>query len=135
MPVKQKDNKVYATGRRKTSVARVFVTPNGTGNFTINKKSPQNYFPEFFRNQIFEIFQLTNTTDQLDVYCTVKGGGVNGQAEAVRHGLARALNLLDRDKFRPVLKAHGFLTRDDRMVERKKYGLRKSRKKEQYSKR
>lgn len=135
MPIKQKDNKVYATGRRKTSVARVFVTPNGTGNFTINKKSPQSYFPEFFRNQIFEIFQLTNTIDQLDIYCTVKGGGVNGQAEAVRHGLARALNLLDRDKFRPILKAHGFLTRDDRMVERKKYGLRKSRKKEQYSKR
>ncbi len=90
---------------------------------------------QFFRDQIFEVFALTDTLNKFDVYCTVKGGGVNGQAEAIRHGIARALNELDKDVFRPILKAKGFLTRDDRMVERKKYGLRKSRKKEQYSKR
>jgi len=131
----KKDTRIYATGRRKTSVARVFLTPKGKGAFTINKKDSTNYFPEFFRSQIFEVFELTGTTGQFDVFCTVKGGGVNGQAEAIRHGLARALNSLDQEKFRPILKSKGFLTRDDRMVERKKYGLRKSRKKEQYSKR
>lgn len=131
----KKDNRIYATGRRKTSVARVFLTPNGKGEFTINKKDPIAYFPEFFRSQIFEIFELTGTSGQFDIFCTVKGGGVNGQAEAIRHGLARALNILDQEKYRAILKAKGFLTRDDRMVERKKYGLRKSRKREQYSKR
>ncbi|MGL4560671.1 MAG: 30S ribosomal protein S9 [Brevinema sp.] len=130
-----KDNRIYATGRRKTSVARVFLAPKGKGEFTINKKDPADYFPEFFRSQIFEVFEITGTAGQFDVYCTVKGGGVNGQAEAIRHGLARALNELDKDKYRPILKSKGFLTRDDRMVERKKYGLRKSRKREQYSKR
>ncbi|MGL5956644.1 MAG: 30S ribosomal protein S9 [Brevinema sp.] len=131
----KKDTRIYATGRRKTSVARIFLSPNGKGSFTVNKKECTEYFPEFFRDQIFEIFTLTETKSQFDIFCTVKGGGVNGQAEAIRHGIARALNDLDRDKYRPILKAKGFLTRDDRMVERKKYGLRKSRKKEQYSKR
>ncbi len=131
----KKDTRVYATGRRKTSVARVFLTPNGTGSFTVNKKDYKEYFPEFFRDQIFEVFAITETTGQFDIFCTVKGGGVNGQAEAIRHGIARALNELDKDKYRPTLKTKGFLTRDDRMVERKKYGLRKSRKREQYSKR
>lgn len=129
------DNRTYATGRRKTSVARIFLAPNGKGSFTVNGKKATEYFPEFFSGRIFEIFSLTGTENQFDIYCTVKGGGVNGQAEAIRHGIARALSLLDRDKFRPTLKTSGFLTRDDRMVERKKYGLRKSRKKEQYSKR
>ncbi len=131
----KKDNRVYATGRRKTSVARVFLSPNGKGALTVNKKDSSEYFPQFFRDQIFEVFALTDTLNKFDVFCTVKGGGVNGQAEAIRHGIARALNELDKDVFRPILKAKGFLTRDDRMVERKKYGLRKSRKKEQYSKR
>lgn len=130
-----KDNRIYATGRRKTSVARVFLAPNGKGQFIINKKDPADYFPAFFRSQIFEVLEATGTTGQFDIYCTVKGGGVNGQAEAIRHGLARALNELDKDKYRSILKSKGFLTRDDRMVERKKYGLRKSRKREQYSKR
>lgn len=131
----KKDSRIYATGRRKTSVARVFLSPNGKGNFTVNKKECADYFPEFFRSQIFEVFSITETLNQFDVFCTVKGGGVNGQAEAIRHGIARALNELDKDKYRLTLKSKGFLTRDDRMVERKKYGLRKSRKKEQYSKR
>ncbi len=131
----KKDNRIYATGRRKTSVARVFLSPNGKGALTVNKKESLDYFPAFFRDQIFEVFAVTDTLNQFDVYCTVKGGGVNGQAEAIRHGIARALNELDKDKYRPTLKAKGFLTRDDRMVERKKPGLRKSRKKEQYSKR
>ena len=135
MAVVKKDTRVYATGRRKTSVARVFLSPNGKGNFTVNKKDYSEYFPTFFSDQIFEVFALTNTTNQFDIFCTVKGGGVNGQAEAIRHGLARALNDLDKEKYRSILKDKGFLTRDDRMVERKKYGLRKSRKKEQYSKR
>lgn len=131
----QKDTRVYATGRRKTSVARIFLSPNGKGTFTVNKKDYTEYFPEFFRSQIFEVFHITDTINQFDIMCTVKGGGVNGQAEAIRHGVARALNELDEEKYRPILKAKGFLTRDDRMVERKKYGFRKARKKEQYSKR
>ncbi|MGL4366750.1 MAG: 30S ribosomal protein S9 [Brevinemataceae bacterium] len=131
----KKDSRIYATGRRKTSVARIFLNPKGKGVFTVNDKDHTVYFPEFFRSQITEVFQITDTQNQFDIYCTVKGGGVNGQAEAIRHGLARALNELDRDKYRPILKAKGFLTRDDRMVERKKYGLRKARKREQYSKR
>ena len=129
------DKRTYATGRRKTSVARVFLAPNGSGSFVVNGKKVDEYFPAFFRDQITEVFDITGTLNQVDIFCTVKGGGVNGQAEAIRHGIARALNILDRDKFRPLLKTRGFLTRDDRMVERKKYGLRKSRKREQYSKR
>lgn len=128
------DNRSYATGRRKTSVARVFLAPNGKGEFTVNGKKASEYFPEFFFERINEVFHLVGG-NSFDIYCTVKGGGVNGQAEAVRHGIARSLSLLDRDQFRPSLKTRGFLTRDDRMVERKKYGLRKSRKREQYSKR
>lgn len=128
------DKRSYATGRRKTSVARVFIAPNGKGSFTVNGKKAAEYFPAFFLERVNEIFALVGG-NSFDIFCTVKGGGVNGQAEAVRHGIARSLNLLDRDQFRPALKTRGFLTRDDRMVERKKYGLRKARKREQYSKR
>ena len=127
--------KIYATGRRKTSVSRVFVIPGGNGKITINRRDYTKYFPEFYFNLLFAPFKLTDTLGKFDVYCTVKGGGTTGQAEAIRHGLARALDKMDREKFHRLLKLAGLLTRDDRMVERKKYGLRKARKREQYSKR
>lgn len=130
-----KNTRVYATGCRKTSVARVFLNPKGSGYFTVNGKDCQDYFPNFFRDQILKIFKITDPLSKFDIYCTVKGGGIAGQSQAVRHGLAKSLNLLDRDKYRLILKTKGLLTRDDRIVERKKYGLRKSRKREQYSKR
>jgi small subunit ribosomal protein S9 len=127
--------KVYATGRRKTSVARVFLIPGGKGNITVNKVDYKKYFAEFYHNKIEAPFALTETLGKFDVYSTVKGGGITGQAEAIRHGLARALATFDSEKYRKTLKLAGFLTRDDRMVERKKFGLRKARKREQYSKR
>lgn len=130
-----KNNRIYATGCRKTSVARVFLSPKGSGSFTVNGKNYQDYFPTFFYEQILEVFKITDSLSKFDIFCTVKGGGVTGQAQAIRHGIAKVLNLVDRDKYRLILKTKGFLTRDDRIVERKKYGLRKARKKEQYSKR
>lgn len=130
-----KDKRIYTTGRRKTSVARVFLSPTGTGKITVNKKEYKDYFPEYYFNQIEAPFRVTSTNNMFDVYCTVKGGGYTGQAQAIRHGIAHALAKLDSDKYRRALKVSGFLTRDDRMVERKKFGFRKARKKEQYSKR
>ncbi len=128
-------DKVYATGRRKTSVARVFLTPNGKGDFLVNKKKSTEYFPKYFLLALEESFKVTGTTGKFDVYVTVKGGGMTGQAQAIRHGIARALDKYDRDQFHVALKQSGLLTRDDRMVERKKFGLRKARKSGQYSKR
>ncbi len=124
----------YGTGRRKSSVARVFLTP-GKGNITVNKRSLEEYFGlETLRNLAVAPFAATNTADQYDAYITVKGGGTSGQAGAIRQGIARALNEAD-EEFRPVLKKAGYLTRDSRMKERKKYGLKKARRAPQFSKR
>ena len=124
----------YGTGRRKSSVARVRIMP-GTGVITINGRDIDDYFGlgtlKLIVNQPFE---TTNTQGTFDLICTVKGGGVSGQAGAIRHGLARALLQADHN-YRSVLKKAGFLTRDPRMKERKKYGLKAARRAPQFSKR
>ncbi|MDL2310712.1 30S ribosomal protein S9 [Peptostreptococcaceae bacterium OttesenSCG-928-C18] len=122
------------TGRRKTSVARVRLVP-GNGQFIINKKSIDEYF-NFDTLKVIarEPLALTENTDSYDVYVNVKGGGYTGQAGAIRHGVARALLEVDTE-LRPTLKRAGFLTRDPRKVERKKYGQKKARKSPQFSKR
>ncbi len=123
-----------AVGRRKTSVARVFVR-KGKGEFSINDRSLPEYFPDLLTQTI--VRQPLEVLDVLNKYyikVNVQGGGIHGQAEAIRHGLARALESLDATN-RPVLKANGFLRRDPRMVERKKYGKRKARRSTQFSKR
>jgi small subunit ribosomal protein S9 len=124
----------YGTGRRKTSVARVFLLP-GQGQITINKRTFEDYFPrEALRLMVAQPLELTGTTAQLDVRVNVGGGGLSGQAGAVRHGIARALLEFD-ENLRPQLKRAGFLTRDPRMKERKKYGQPGARKRFQFSKR
>ena len=124
----------YGTGRRKKSVARVYLTP-GTGKITINKRDIDNYLGlETLKVIVRQPFGATETTDKFDVVCTVKGGGTTGQAGAIRHGIARALLTVDAD-YRPALKKAGFLTRDPRMKERKKYGLKAARRAPQFSKR
>ena len=126
--------KFYGTGRRKKSIARVYLVP-GTGNITINKRSIDEYFGlETLKVVVRQPLVATETVDKYDVIVTVKGGGYTGQAGAVRHGIARALLQVDGD-FRPVLKKAGFLTRDPRMKERKKYGLKGARRAPQFSKR
>lgn len=122
------------TGRRKEAVARVRLRP-GTGEITINKRPVKDYFPtETHRMIVSEPLRLTSTAETYDVDATIDGGGVSGQAGAMRLGIARALVDVDAD-LRPVLKKGGFLTRDAREKERKKYGLKKARKAPQYSKR
>lgn len=123
-----------ATGRRKTSVARVRLAP-GAGKVTINGRALENYFGlDELRSQVVQPLQRTETASKFDVRINVKGGGPTGQAGAIRHGVARAL--LEADiNFRPVLKAEGFLTRDPRMKERKKYGQPGARRRFQFSKR
>lgn len=124
----------YGTGRRKTSVARVRVLP-GTGSYTINGKPAEDYFGlDTLLLLLKQPFAVTGTEGRFDVVCTVKGGGLSGQAGAVRHGISRALLQAD-DSFRPVLKKAGLLTRDPRMKERKKYGLKAARRASQFSKR
>ncbi len=124
----------YGTGRRKNAVARVFLTP-GSGKITINDRDIDNYFDfETLKVIVKEPLMITDTSDKYDVICTVKGGGFTGQAGAVRHGISRALLDADVD-LRPILKKAGFLTRDSRMVERKKPGLKKARRSPQFSKR
>ncbi len=124
----------YGTGRRKTSVARVRVLP-GTGSYTVNGKSAEEYFGlDTLLLLLKQPFAVTGTEGRFDVVCTVKGGGLSGQAGAVRHGISRALLQAD-DNFRPLLKKAGLLTRDPRMKERKKYGLKAARRASQFSKR
>ena len=124
----------YGTGRRKSSVARVRVYP-GSGKITINGRDIDDYFGlETLKLIVRQPLALTETAEQFDVVCTVAGGGVTGQAGAIRHGLSRAL-LLFNPELRPVLKKAGFLTRDPRMKERKKYGLKAARRAPQFSKR
>ena len=123
------------TGRRKSSVARVRLIP-GKGDITINKKSIDDYFGmEIVKREVKRPFEITNTEGKFDVVATVRGGGFTGQAGALRHGISRALCEVDEEANRPSLKAAGFLTRDPRMKERKKYGLKKARRASQFSKR
>lgn len=122
------------TGRRKTSVARVILVP-GTGEFIINNRDMNEYFDrETLKAEVKEPLLVTETLGKYDIKVNVHGGGFTGQAGAIRHGVARALLEVD-DDFRPVLKKAGYLTRDPRMKEREKYGLKKARKKPQFSKR
>ena len=124
----------HGTGRRKSSIARVYLVP-GTGNVTINKRSIDEYFGlETLKVIVRQPLTATDTVDKFDVLVNVKGGGYTGQAGAIRHGIARALLEADAD-FRPVLKKAGYLTRDPRMKERKKYGLKAARRAPQFSKR
>jgi small subunit ribosomal protein S9 len=127
-------DKIY-TGRRKTSVARVRVIPGGSGQFKLNGRPLQDYFPvETLQAAVLEPFRVTETEEQYDVIARIHGGGVAGQAGALRHGIARALEGEDPER-RGVLKKAGLLRRDARETERKKYGLKKARKAPQYSKR
>ncbi|MCH6587581.1 MAG: 30S ribosomal protein S9 [Proteobacteria bacterium] len=124
----------YATGKRKDAVARVWIKP-GPGKITVNGREFERYFVRpVLRMLIHQPFEAADRKDQFDVTCTVKGGGLSGQAGAVRHGISKALTLYEPG-LRPVLKKGGFLTRDSRVVERKKYGKRKARRSFQFSKR
>ena len=132
--VKDKKGRSYATGKRKDAVARVWVMP-GKGNITINDKSMDEYFARpVLKMVINQPCVVTNRENEFDVVCTVKGGGLSGQAGAIKHGIAKALNEYEPE-LRTVLKQAGFLTRDDRVVERKKYGKAKARRSYQFSKR
>ena len=134
MAAKKEKITFYGTGRRKKSIARVYLVP-GTGNITINKRSIDEYFGlETLKVTVRQPLTATETLDKFDVLVNVHGGGTTGQAGAIRHGISRALLHADAE-FRPVLKKAGFLTRDPRMKERKKYGLKKARKAPQFSKR
>ena len=125
----------YGTGRRKSSVARVRVYENGTGSIIINGRDIDDYFGlETLKLVVRQPLAALNLTDKVDLIITVTGGGVSGQAGAIRHGLSRALVALNAEN-RPTLKAAGFLTRDPRMKERKKYGLKGARRAPQFSKR
>ena len=126
--------KFYGTGRRKSSVARVYLVA-GTGKIVVNKRNIDDYFSlETLKTIVRQPLALTHTVEKFDVLVTVHGGGTTGQAGAIRHGISRALLEADAD-YRPSLKKAGFLTRDSRMKERKKYGLKKARKAPQFSKR
>ena len=127
-------NQYYGTGRRKSSTARVFVKP-GKGNIVINKRSLEEYFGRpTARMVVRQPLELVEMTEKLDLFITVAGGGISGQAGAIRHGITRALMEYD-ESLRPILRKAGFVTRDARKVERKKVGLHKARKRPQYSKR
>ena len=128
------DTRYYGTGRRKKSVARVYLMP-GTGKITINKRDIDEYLGmETLKVIVRQPLMATDTADKFDVLVNVKGGGYTGQAGAIRHGISRVLLQADAE-YRPVLKAAGYLTRDPRMKERKKYGLKAARRAPQFSKR
>ena len=125
---------IWGTGRRKAAVARVRIC-KGTGKITVNKRTFEDYFPlPLTRQIIVQPLGATETLDKFDIHANITGGGSTGQAGALRHGIARALIKFNAE-FRPPLKKNGYLTRDPRMKERKKYGLKKARKKPQFSKR
>jgi small subunit ribosomal protein S9 len=133
-PKRDAQGRSYATGRRKNAVARVWIKP-GKGEIIVNgKKAPQYFARPVLRMLITQPFLVADRYNQFDVFCTVTGGGLSGQAGAVRHGISRALTLFEPD-LRGILKVAGFLTRDSRMVERKKYGKAKARRSFQFSKR
>jgi len=126
---------LYGTGRRKSSVARVHLFPGGSGTITINDRDIDDYFGlETLKYIVRQPLSTTDMAGKVDIKASVKGGGVTGQAGAIRHGISRALLLVD-EGFRPALKEAGFLTRDSRMKERKKYGLKAARRAPQFSKR
>ena len=126
---------LYGTGRRKSSVARVHLFPNGTGSITINGRDIDDYFGlDTLKLVVRQPLEATELTGKVDIVATVSGGGVAGQAGAIRHGISRALLEMNAE-YRPTLKAAGFLTRDPRMKERKKYGLKAARRAPQFSKR
>lgn len=133
-PVIDEHGRTYATGKRKDAVARVWLKP-GKGEFKVNGRTGEVYFARpVLRMILGQPFQLTDRVGQYDIFCTVKGGGLSGQAGAVRHGISKALVLREPD-IRPLLKKAGMLTRDSRVVERKKYGKAKARRSFQFSKR
>ena len=133
-PSRDKQGLSYATGKRKNAVARVWIMP-GKGNITINEKPVDTYFARPVLKMIInQPFEITNRENEFDVVCTVQGGGLSGQAGAIKHGISKALNEYEPE-LRSVLKQAGFLTRDDRVVERKKYGRAKARRSYQFSKR
>ena len=133
-PARDKQGRSYATGKRKNAVARVWVMP-GKGNITINDKPIDTYFARPVLKMIInQPFEITNRENEFDVVCTVQGGGLSGQAGAIKHGISKALNEYEPE-LRTVLKQAGFLTRDHRVVERKKYGRAKARRSYQFSKR
>ena len=133
-PNRDKQGRSYATGKRKDAVARVWIKP-GKGNITINEKSVDQYCARPVLKMIInQPFEITNRVNEFDVICTVKGGGLSGQAGAIKHGISKALNEYEPE-LRAVLKKAGFLTRDDRVVERKKFGKAKARRSYQFSKR
>ncbi|WAJ70544.1 30S ribosomal protein S9 [Catenovulum adriaticum] len=128
------ETQYYGTGRRKSSTARVFLRP-GTGNITINKRTIETYFGrETARMVVRQPLELLEMSEKFDLYITVAGGGTTGQAGAIRHGITRALMEFD-ETLRPSLRQAGYVTRDARRVERKKVGLKKARKRPQFSKR
>jgi small subunit ribosomal protein S9 len=130
----EKENVYYATGKRKSAIARTWLTP-GNGEISINNRPVEAYFPvETLRNELLEPFKLTNTAGSFNVKVSVKGGGIAGQAGAVRHGITKALILTDPDLRIPLKKA-GFVKRDPRVKERKKYGQKGARARFQFSKR
>lgn len=132
---KVKNVQFLGTGRRKKSIARVRLLPNGTGKITVNGKDIEEYFGlDTLKLIVRQPMELTNTQDKYDVMVNVIGGGLSGQAGAINHGISRALVLAEAN-LKPELKKAGFLTRDSRMKERKKYGLKKARKASQFSKR
>ena len=134
VPIRDELGRAYATGKRKDAVARVWVKP-GRGKVVVNGKEMAKYFARpVLQMVIGQPFTVANVADQFDVMCTVAGGGLSGQAGAVKHGISKALCFYDPE-LRPALKAAGFLTRDSRVVERKKYGKRKARRSFQFSKR
>lgn len=126
---------IYATGKRKTSIARVWLEPGGEGKFIINKRPLHEYFGrETSEIIILQPFDITGTRNQFDVKVNIHGSGISGQSIAIRHGISKALVQYNPD-FKDILKKAGFLTRDSRVKERKKYGLRGARRRPQYSKR
>ena len=133
-PVLDAQGRSYATGKRKNAVARVWIKP-GSGNLSINGKAIKDYFSRPVLNMlVHQPLELTNKKMNVDTVITVSGGGLSGQAGAIRHGISKALSLLDPN-LRSILKSEGLLTRDSRIVERKKYGRRKARRRYQFSKR
>ena len=133
-PVLDSQGRSYATGKRKNAVARVWIK-SGSGNLSINGKAIKDYFSRPVLNMlVHQPLELTNKKMNVDTVITVSGGGLSGQAGAIRHGISKALSLLDPN-LRSVLKSEGLLTRDSRIVERKKYGRRKARRRYQFSKR